>query len=263
MKQELDSYRLKLIALFFMLLDHVYSYLNGPIHGYQTEALWPQWIPLLTRFVSPLFLYLLIEGFYHTRSRKRYLARLFTAALIMMSGNILINFLFRNVDPSTGKYTFRSLIAGHNIFLTLTVMFVFVWCLDNIRHREHRGLSIILAIISALSCVVLEGGMELLPFAVVVWLFYGKKSLQCVGTGVYSVLLLAKALVSYFTGSVGTSLYSHLCFDNEWAMFLVIFLILLYNGKRGKNTKFSKYLFYVIYPVHLWILMIIRFLITS
>lgn len=263
MKQELDSYKLKLIALFFMLLDHVYSYLNGPIHGYQSDALWPQWIPVITRFVSPLFLYLLIEGFYHTRSRKRYLARLFTAALIMMSGNVLINYLFHNVDPSTGKYTFRSLTGGHDIFLTLAVLFVFVWCLDNIRKKERMALSIILAIITALSTVALEGGLELLPFAVIVWAFYGKKTPQCVGIGIYSLLLLVKALASYYTGNIGTSLYSHMCFDDQWAMFLVIPLILLYNGKRGKNTKFSKYLFYVIYPLHIWILMIIRFSITS
>ena len=76
MKRGLDVFKLKLISLVFMITDHVYSYLNGPVHGYQAEALWPQWIPLLTRFVSPLFLYLMIEGFYHTRSRKKYLTRL-------------------------------------------------------------------------------------------------------------------------------------------------------------------------------------------
>ena len=178
----------------------------------------------------------------------------------MWCGNIAINYAFHNVN-SSGKYTFFSLIEGHNIVLTLAVMFVFVWCLENIRQRKNRILSIILAIFTAVISLVLEGGFYLLPIAFIVWLFYGKKSLQCAGIGVFCLALLIKALISYYSGNSGTTLYCDLCFDNEWAMFLVIPFILLYNGKRGRNTKFSKYMFYVIYPVHLWILMIMRYLI--
>lgn len=96
------------------------------------------------------------------------------------------------------------------------------------------------------------------------WFFHGKKSLQCAGIGVYSLAWLAKSLFSYFTAvkSSGT-FYSYMCFSNDWAMFAVIFFILLYNGKRGKNTAFTKYMFYIIYPIHLWILMILRYIIIG
>ncbi|MBO7453612.1 MAG: hypothetical protein J6U54_25035 [Clostridiales bacterium] len=117
----------------------------------------------------------------------------------------------------------------------------------------------ITVIFTAALNLILECGFYLLPVAFVVWLFYGKKSLQCVGICVCCVILLAKALISHYTGNTGTSLYVDLCFDNEWAMFLVTFFILLYSGERGKNTKFSKCVFYVIYTVHLWILMTVRF----
>lgn len=257
----IDSYRLKLIALIFMVMDHICSELNVPAHTRLGWPTWPQWIPVITRFVSPLFLYLMIEGFYHTRSRIKYVRRLFITGSVMMGGNVLINYIFHNVDSDTGKYTFRSLISGHDIFLTLAVLFVFIWCLENIKQKEHKGICIILAIVSALFSVVLEGGIYLLPIAFICWFFRGSKPLQCVGIGVWSVVLLVLALISY--SDSGASLYTHLCFDNEWAMFLVIFFILLYNGERGKNTKFSKYLFYVIYPIHLWILMIARFMILK
>ncbi|MBR6256621.1 MAG: hypothetical protein IKR23_04505 [Lachnospiraceae bacterium] len=262
MKRGLDVFKLKMIALVFMITDHVYSYLNGPVHGYQAEALWPQWIPLLTRFVSPLFLYLMIEGFYHTRSRRKYLTRLFVTALIMWCGNVMINFLFHNVNPSTGKYSFSSLISGHNIFLTLAVLFVFIHCLENIKQHEKTILNCFLAFIMAVLSIVLEGGFYLLPVTLIVWLFRNKKSLQCAGIAVWSIALLLHTLISFYSGNTGTTLYSYLCFDNEWAMFPVILFILLYNGERGRNTAFSKYMFYIIYPVHLWILMIIRYCIT-
>lgn len=263
MKKGLDSFKLKLIALLFMIVDHVYTYLNGPIHGYQIGRTWPEWIPVLTRFVSPLFLYLMIDGFYHTRSRKKFLIRLFVAAFIMLVGNVAINLLFHNVNYSTGRYSFSSIIEGHNIFLTLAVLFAFVWCLENIKQRKRLILSIFLACFSAFFCIFLEGGFFLLPITVIVWLFHEKKSLQCIGIGVWCAILLAKALISYYSGDIATSLYSDLCFDNEWAMFLVIFFILLYNGERGRNTRLTKYMFYIIYPIHLWILMIIRYILVS
>ena len=261
MKKGLNSYQLKLIALCFMILDHLYSKLNWPMHEYLNWPFWPQWIPVITRFVSPLFLYLMVDGFYHTRSRQKFLTRLFTAALIMQAGNIVLNYVFHNVDHYTGKYTFRSLLNGNNIFLTLAVLFAFIWCLENMKQRKKVILNVVLAFLTGAFSLFLEGGFELLPVTLVVWFFHERKALQCVGICVWSGLLLAKALISYFTGSMGTSLYVDLCFDNEWAMFVVIFFILLYNGERGKNTKFTKYMFYVIYPLHLWILEIVRNLI--
>ena len=257
----IDSYKLKLTALIFMVIDHIYTYLNAPLHGYRTDEMWPQWISLTTRFVSPLFFYLMVEGFYHTRSRRKYLTRLLATGLIMMGGNMLINYIFHNVSPSTGMFSFRSLIEGHDIFLTLADLFVFIWCLDNIKQKKRIGVSILVALCTAVLCLALEGGFYLLPITVICWYFYGRKPWQCVGIGVWSTLLLIHALISFLKGDTGCSLYSHLCFDNEWAMFPVIFFILLYNGERGRNTKFSKYLFYVIYPLHLWILMILRFII--
>lgn len=256
MKRGLDAYKLKLFALVFMIIDHIYTYL--------TFRSWPDWIALTTRFVSPLFLYLLIEGFYYTRSRKKYLIRLSVAGLIMMAGNVVINYFIHHVDYETGKYTFRSLIAGHDIFLTLAVMFAIVWCLENIKQKKRVVLNVFMAIILAFLSLFGEGGLELLPMTLIIWFFRGKKSLQCAGIGVYCLAWLAKSLYSYYTAIIGsTTFYSHICFDHNWAMFLVIPFILLYNGERGRNTTFSKYMFYIIYPAHLWILMILRYVIIG
>lgn len=263
MEKRLDAYKLKLIAVLFMIVDHVYSYLNTPVHAAGSGTTWPMWIPVITRFVSPLFLYLMVEGFYHTRSRKKYLSRLLVAAAIMWCGNIVINYLFHNVSSSTGRYSFASLIQGHNIFLTLADMFVFIWCLENIRQRKHMVLSIFFAVITAVLSILLEGGFYLLPIAFFAWLFYGKKSLQCIGIGVWCIALLVHTLMTFFKGGTEVTLYNYVCFDNEWANLLVIPFILLYNGERGKNTLFTKYMFYTVYPIHIWILMIIRFVIEK
>lgn len=57
-KYACTEFTLKLIALAFMVLDHVHTYLG----------VGPEWISLLPRFVAPLFVYFLVEGFFHTHN---------------------------------------------------------------------------------------------------------------------------------------------------------------------------------------------------
>ena len=253
MEKGLDSYRLKLIALAFMILDHVHSYL------FYSHF---EFISIITRFVSPLFLYLMIEGFYHTRSRKKFLIRLFVTGIIMMLGNITLNLLLHNVDPVTGKQDLGSLMNGNDIFLTLGFLFAFVWCLENVRQHNKIIQNIFLALITAFLSLFCEGGIYLVPIAFVVWFFREKKYLQYLGISAWCIFILVHEL-SYYFAAKPCKLYPYLCFNNEWAMIAMIPFMLLYNGKRGKNTAFSKYLFYVIYPLHLWILMILEHIFIS
>ena len=241
MEKGLDSYKLKMIALVFMILDHIHTYL---FHSQ------PRFISLITRFVAPLFLYLMIDGFYHTRNRLKFLIRLLVAGIIMQLGNTAINELFHHLDPQ--KYDFY--LPWNNIFLTLASLFAFVWCLENVRQHNRKVLNIFLAFITAALSIFCEGGIYLLPVAFVVWLFHNKKHLQYVGISVWCIIILAFGLYNYYTSN-SSDLYTYLCDFSQWAMFSVIPFIHLYNGKRGKNTASSKYLFYVVYPVHLWIIL--------
>lgn len=260
MKKGLDAYKLKIFALIFMLLDHVNTYLSYSTHTYLGWPKWPEFIGMITRFVSPLFLYLMIEGFYHTRSRKKYLTRLFTAGVIMMIGNVTINYLFLNVRGHADEISFHSLIQGHDIFLTLGFCFAIVWCLENLKARNNIPLSSILLVVCALFGMFNEGGIYLVPFTVIIWFLRKKKTTMCLGILIFCLLLLLKALVGY-NPAVVDSFYAYICYDDQWAMAAVIPFILLYNGERGKNTPFTKYMFYVIYPIHLWILMIVKYMI--
>lgn len=263
MKRGLDAYRLKIIALFFMILDHVDKILSYPTHEYLNWPLLPEWISLITRFVSPLFLYLMIDGFYHTRSRKKFLIRLSIAAFIMCAGNTLIYLYFDKATISNASPI--TLLAGNNILLTLALMFALVWCMENIKNKNHRFISVLLALIIVVLSLLTGGGVFLLPTTIIIWGFYGRKNKQCIGIFVYSLILLIFTLYTHFTidAEMGVNLYNRLCMDCEWAIFTVIPFILAYNGERGKNTMVTKYMFYVIYPAHLWLLTIARFLIMK
>lgn len=70
----LDGNQLKLIAVFFMIFDHIYTYTLIDVL--------PQWCSLIARFVAPLFVYFLVEGFFHTSNWKRYLFRILGATAL-------------------------------------------------------------------------------------------------------------------------------------------------------------------------------------
>ena len=246
----MTNFTLKIVALLFMILDHVHTYLG----------LGPQWISILPRFVAPLFVYLLVEGFFKTRSRKKYFQRTGVFALIMQAGNILINLFFKNTDPFTGKMTFFSIMNGNNILLTLSIFLLIMMTLENIKHNNKKILSIIGFLILSLFSLFVEGGVYLLPILLIMYFFYGNKRAIMLGTGIISLLFLAKALYNYMIGATGIGLYPTLTFNNEWAMIFVLLPIYLYNGERGRTDAFAKWFFYIIYPLHLWILMILSFI---
>lgn len=248
-----DAFTLKLIALLFMLLDHVHTYL----------CIGPAWISLLPRFVAPLFVFFLTEGFFHTRSREKYFLRMLLMAAIMFAGNAVINLAFHNTDTLTGNVSFYSIIEGNNILWTLAVYLGILMILCRAKAcRGIRKISLYAAacMIALFSMAFCEGGIYLLPVLLLCLVFHEKKEKICIGIAAWSAVLFAKAVFSCLSGGTGISLWDTLCFDNEWAMISVIVPILLYNGKRGIKSGFSKWMFYIFYPIHLWILKILAYL---
>lgn len=247
------SFSLKLIALMFMILDHVHTYLH----------VGPRWISLLTRFVSAIFVFFLVEGFNYSKNRKRYLGRLFSFAIIMLGGNITINTIFHRTNILTNEMDFYSLIQGNNIFMTLTAFFCVLILLEKIKNSSRiKKLLYLLPLIFMLifSALFCEGGLYLLPMLLIFYYTRGNKRQLFIGVLIWSAILLVKALANYFSGATSLSLSQTLCFNSEWAMAFVLIPIYLYSGKRGRNDIFAKWLFYVVYPLHIWILVVLNLL---
>ena len=74
---------LKLFAVALMIFDHIFQMWN--IAGV------PQFFNMLGRPVFPIFLFLMAESFFYTRSKKKLMTRLLIASLLMGVGNILLN----------------------------------------------------------------------------------------------------------------------------------------------------------------------------
>ena len=92
MKFGLNRKQLKDIALVFMVLDNAYFRFSAVIGSVAH---------LLTRFVAPLFAWLMVDGFFHTGSKKKYCMRLWIFAVFMQIGNELSYLIWKEGELVT------------------------------------------------------------------------------------------------------------------------------------------------------------------
>ncbi|MGL5652685.1 MAG: TraX family protein [Paraclostridium sp.] len=238
--KKFNAFQIKVLLLILMLLDHLW---------FAFPKVFPAYIHGLSRCVSVMFAYFLVEGFFYTRSRTKYGLRLFVFAVFMKIGNAIINLIVSS-NPSA--------MVENNIFATLFVGFVMINLFELSKSKKginKIGLIILGIIIGLVGLVSTEGGNVVIPFIVIAYCFRGSFKKQFVGYVLLSSLLL-------YTTLQGPLDYEMLMFNSDFLFILVIPVILLYNGERGLNNKFSKYMFYVFYPLHLWLLAIIRFMVS-
>lgn len=248
----MTGFEIKVVALVFMLIDHINTFF-----GYELGL--PRWFHWLGRFVAPVFLYLLMEGFKYTSNKRNYLTRLFTVSIIMHIINITRNIITKAyINPFTGEFDFMSLVAGNNIFWTLFLFMSLFIMLDRlINIKGIDGKKWIIPIILILPLILFaEGGVYLLPIALACYFFNNDAKQVSIVIFIWSMVLLFKTLYNYTQGgSRDISLYQQLTYSSEFLMMTSIPFICVYNGKRGGSGKrWEKYLFYIFYPLHLIIL---------
>ncbi len=237
--KKLDVFQIKVFALVLMLMDHLW---------FAFPQVFPIWFHPISRVVSPIFAFLLVEGFFHTRDRKKYNLRLWGWAAFMQLGDIAINILLKSKEVS----------VYNNIFLTLALGLTIISVIENSRSKVGANKLILIAVSILLLplSIFVEGGMAVIPFILITYLFRESDNKKIIGYIILSAILFKMSYVLYPTVKETIEM---LMFNSDFLLILAVPFILMYNGERGINNKFSKYLFYVFYPLHLWTLALIEF----
>lgn len=221
---------LKIIAIITMLIDHIGAVVvermimrGVPFFGMSIEELYllDQVLRSIGRIGFPLFCFLLVEGFMHTKSRTKYALRLGAFALL---SEIPFNLAF------AGKVFFPKY---QNVFFTLLIGFLVMCAFSMI--EEKLKVNKVLQVI--LQLVVLLAGMGV---ALLLKTDYDY-------LGVISITVL---YVFRFNRSL-QMLFGAASFLWEIPAPFAFVPAYFYNGERGLKLKF---LFYAFYPVHLLIL---------
>lgn len=259
----MSALALKIIACISMLLDHI---------GFFTGIAPLRWIG---RLAFPLYVFLMVNGFKHSKNRLRYALR-FAIFAVLSQWPFYIMHWYSYINP---KYLMTILLehpdlvfAKLNVMATLLFALLVLWSTEALsKHKIARWFSFLPTAIAFCAyyfgLVRSDYGIRGILMAVIFWLFDGKKSYQRILTSLgLCAMLLYDTLFKYayyiYKG------YWNLPMPTDWQLvqlfgLLALPLMFLYNGKPGKlpeNRIAKKSIqlgFYAFYPVHMLLLWLI------
>ena len=233
----ISGFTLKMIAVVTMLIDHTAASIlermavSVDADGFYVvtnEELYSIYMVMriIGRMAFPIYCFLLVEGFVHTKNVKKYVLRLFVFALISeLPFDMALFNSFWNVEYN-------------NVFFTLFIGLATIAGLDYMERYVKSGKLLRILI---MLCVVGAGMLV----ADILRTDYGMAGIATIVT-MYQ--LRNKKNVSF---PVGVLVLTFLAGILEAAALLMTIPVYFYNGTRGRQMK---YFFYAFYPVHLLIL---------
>ncbi|MCL1874894.1 MAG: conjugal transfer protein TraX [Synergistaceae bacterium] len=192
------------------------------------------------RLSAAIMCFFIAEGFYYTRSRYKYGLRLGVFAVIsQFAYTFAVNITI---------FTYE-LFTDWNVIFTFFIGFLVLLAYEKINNKPVKWLII------ALLCAVSYFGdwMIIAPLWILCfYIFRDNKKKRFTVFGILAALEVAFCIPFMIKG------------NEMWdvGVFLVIPLLLLYNGEKGSDNSIHKWAFYLFYPLHLFVLGIIKWLLV-
>ncbi len=230
---DLSAFGLRLIAMGAMLCDHLWAtVISGNL-----------WMTMVGRIAFPIFAFLIVEGFFHTRNVQKYALRLLIFAL-------LSELPFNLVQGGDWFYPF-----GQNVMWTLLLGLL---CLDRLEklRGQHIGPKAGLRMALAILGFALAATVTLTDYAgygvltvVVFYAFRGNSWRSRLGQ------LVGLALINWvWVKGMTIPLAFGLELPIQGFAVLALLPIWCYRGRQGLHNRAAQLAFYAFYPVHLLIL---------
>ena len=229
----LSASTIKIIACIAMFLDHINCALWTRYSGYvltlpyEKIMFYKRLNTIIDRIgdlAFPLFCFMLIEGFQHTRSVKKYLTRLLIFALISEVPFDLT--FYGELIHAAHQNTLFTLFIGLLVVSIINSLFL----ADNLNYILR---SLLMA--TVIGCGCLAARMLNVDYS-----FYG------IVTIVILYFLRFDRRLQLFGGAMS--------FTYKLSAIPAFLILLMYNQKRGLKLK---YIFYAFYPLHLLIIYLI------
>ena len=216
---------LKLIAVFFMVVDHV---------KYAIPSCANEFTMYLGRISFPLFAFCTVQGYIHTSDLKKYVKRLLIVGVITEVPYLLF-MLIPTID-----------VVNLNIMFTLAFGVCALKAYDFYGRRFHGLLAVLIIGFFAQLAQVDYGFFGIM----LMYSFYAFDSkfktligslIVVSGKYLYRILILQVGFKEY-------PIKSWICTS------IPLFIILMYNGKKGPGMKWFFYIFYPLHFLVLWLL---------
>lgn len=250
---EITGTTLKFIAVITMLIDHIAAGLlatNVLFVNAMNSSDWSREFIIyksmraIGRMAFPIYCYMLVEGYFHTKNIKKYGARLLAVAVI---SEVPFDLLFRR-EIFTFKY--------NNVLWELLLGLVTIWLIDCLKKKDFSNIvkGVPSATVSYLAQIIvflasagiseltnLDYGVAGITCILMMYVYYGpdrKNVLKGFSLGVL-MLTIASSTLEVFA-------------------FLMLIPMYFYKGARGRDSKALRLFFYLFYPAHIIALILIR-----
>ena len=241
-KIETTSMSLHIMGMIFMLCDHLWG----------TIVPGNDWLTCIGRLTFPIFAFLIVEGYFHTRNLKKYVQRLLLFAVLSeipfnlamgssviypIHQNVLWSFLIAiglihwNEKAKASRKLWQRILVG-----CVTVVLGYILGIFTMVDFYHAG------ILTVLVFYFFRQGKWWSYIGQFVCLWY--INMEMLGGFSYMITFMGQTL---FVPRQGFAL-------------LALIPIWLYRGKKGYHSKWLQYFNYAFYPVHLLILGLIKVL---
>ena len=240
-KTDLSSFSLHILAMALMLCDHLWA----------TVVPGSDWLTNIGRLAFPIFAFMTVEGYFHTRDLKNYVLRRLGFAIV---SEIPVN-----------------LMIGSRLFYPVH---------QNVLWTFLRGIAMIRWNEKAKTAPVWRRALRAASSVAVGFLLGTLTMVDYLGAGVLTVLVfyffrgrkwwnfLLQLLALYYINAEILSGFSY-----QWEIFghtiwvvrqsFAVFALLpiwLYRGRQGYHSKAFRWLCYGFYPAHMLILALIKML---
>lgn len=239
---EMTSASLHILAMLFMLCDHLWG----------TVVRGNDWLTCVGRLAFPIFAFMIAEGYFHTRSVKKYAIRLLICALI---SEIPFNLMM-------GGRVFYP--VHQNVLWTFLIALLLIHWNEKAKATQKRWLRILVAA-GTLLAGSLVGLLTMVDYyhagvlTVMVFYFFRERTwwhriaqLLCLWYINFEIL----GGFGYEISIAGQTVF----LMRQGLALLALIPIWLYRGKQGYHSKWFRYICYGFYPVHLLILGLIQLL---
>ena len=236
---DLSAAALHILAMALMLCDHLWATLLPA----------QEWLTCVGRLAFPMFAFMAVEGYFHTRSFKRYALRMLVFAL-------LSEIPFDLMYGGTWFYP-----VHQNVIWTLLIGLLGIRAMEAVREKGKTrlyvltcvGVTALGATLGTLGMVDYYGAGVLTVF--VFYFFHGREWWKLLG----QILALYWINVRMLGGQVYpmTILGMNVELSQQGLALLALVPIWLYRGRQGHHSRAFQYVCYAFYPVHMLILALI------
>ena len=236
---ELTAAVLHIIAMTLMLMDHLWATLLPA----------REWLTCAGRVAFPIFAFMAVEGYFHTRSFKKYILRMLLFAVL---SEIPFDLMFGGTWFSP---------VHQNVLWTFLLSLLGVGLMEQVRKKGKTWMYLLVCVLVVLAGLVL-GTLCMVDYygvgVLTVFVFYflhGRKWWCFLGQ--------LAALYWLNVELLGGLMYPVQLFGMEFELcqqglaLLALIPIWLYRGRQGYHSKPFQYLCYAFYPVHMLLLVVV------